>query len=53
MVVGPLLVALESLGDWAFIVVLGLKVFIGELLWMEVEVDYSKDGTEYLSVEGK
>lgn len=50
---GPLLVALESLGDWAFIVVLGLKVFVCELLRMEVDVDYSKDGAEYFSVEGK
>ena len=51
--VGPLLVALEPLGDWAFIVVLGLEVFVGEFLRMKVDVDNSEDGAEYLSVEGK
>lgn len=50
---GPLFVALESLGDWAFIVVLGLEILVGELLRMKVDVDYSKDGAEYFSVEGK
>lgn len=49
----PLLVALESLGDWAFKVILGLKVLVSELLGMEMGVNYSKDGAEYFSVEGK
>ena len=53
MVVGPLLVALEPLGDWAFIVVLGLEVFVGEFLRMKVDVGNSEDGAEYFSVEGK
>ena len=52
MVVGPLLVALEPLGDWAFIVVLGLEVFVGEFLRMKVDVDNSEDGTHYFPVEG-